>query len=94
MTIVCSNKSCKYRKAVFCGSPFVGINQFGQCLVWFDRNGNRRAVPDYRYEVAQKQHDVKEKKETSPSDSKESAEESKNPELETEKSEDNNEARE
>ena len=94
MTIVCSNKFCKYRKAVFCDSAFVGINQFGQCLVWFDRNGNRRRSPDYRSNVAQKQHDVKEKKETSPSDSKKFAEESESFELEIEKSEDSNGVRE
>lgn len=71
MTIVCS-RSCKYRKAAFCGRTFTGINQFGQCLVWFDRSGNARLAPDYK-------DDAEEEKEVS-SNKKfgESAEVSKN----------------
>lgn len=62
MNVVCS-RPCKYRKAVFCGLTFTMLNQFGQCLVWFDRNGNVRMAPDYRYDAAPEQNDVKEEKE-------------------------------
>lgn len=45
-TVVC-NRDCKYRKAVFCGKDFVMLNQFGQCDIWFDKNGRMRMVPAY-----------------------------------------------
>ena len=70
MTIVCS-RPCKYRKAAFCGRTFTGINQFGQCLVWFNRNGNARTVPDYK-------NDTEEEKEASSKKFGKSAEASEN----------------
>ena len=45
-TVVC-NKKCQYRKAVFCGKDFVMLNQFGQCDIWFNKNGQMRMVPNY-----------------------------------------------
>ena len=45
-TIVC-NKDCQYRKAVFCGKDFVMLNSFGQCDIWFNKNGQMRMVPNY-----------------------------------------------
>ena len=45
-TVVC-NKDCRYRKAVFCGRDFTMLNQFGMCNIWFDKNGQMRAVPAY-----------------------------------------------
>ena len=45
-TVVC-NKNCQYRKAVFCGKDFVMLNQFGQCDIWFNKNGQMRMVPNY-----------------------------------------------
>ena len=45
-TVVC-NKDCKYRKAVFCGRDFTMLNQFGQCDIWFNKNGQMRMVPNY-----------------------------------------------
>ena len=87
MTIICSNKSCKYRKAVFCGRAFVGINQFGQCLVWFDKEGRLRAVPNYK-------DDIEEKKETPPGNFEKPAEGSKNIESEIENEANNNDTKE
>ena len=48
-TIVC-NKDCQYRKAVFCGKDFVMLNSFGQCDIWFNKNGQMRMVPNYSAE--------------------------------------------
>ena len=45
-TVVC-NKNCQYRKAVFCGKDFVMLNSFGQCDIWFNKNGQMRMVPNY-----------------------------------------------
>ena len=45
-TVVC-NKDCQYRRAVFCGKDFVMLNQFGQCDIWFNKNGQMRMVPNY-----------------------------------------------
>ena len=45
-TVVC-NKNCQYRRAVFCGKDFVMLNQFGQCDIWFNKNGQMRMVPNY-----------------------------------------------
>ena len=48
-TVVC-NKDCQYRRAVFCGKDFVMLNQFGQCDIWFNKNGQMRMVPNYSAE--------------------------------------------
>lgn len=45
--VVC-NKECKYREAVYCGLDFTMLNQFGQCVIWFNRDGSQRYQPDYR----------------------------------------------
>lgn len=45
-TVIC-NKDCQYRKAVFCGKDFVMLNSFGQCDIWFNKNGQMRMVPNY-----------------------------------------------
>lgn len=49
--VVC-NKECKYREAVYCGLDFTMLNQFGQCVIWFNRDGSQRYQPDYRRNMA------------------------------------------
>lgn len=49
--VVC-NKECKYRKAVYCGFDFTMLNQFGQCVIWFNRDGSQRYQPDYRRNIS------------------------------------------
>lgn len=49
MNVICGQE-CRYRKGVYCGLDFVMLNNFGQCEVWFDKRGGRRAIPDYREE--------------------------------------------
>lgn len=51
MADVICNKNCKYRKAVYCGLDFTMLNDFGQCVVWFNRDGNLRVKPDYRRDL-------------------------------------------
>lgn len=39
--IVC-NKSCPYRREVFCDKDILVVNQFGQCNIWYNKNGMPR----------------------------------------------------
>ena len=49
MMIVCGNLQCKYRGSTggFCQLPYTFLNQFGQCSIWFDKNGLLYRVPRY-----------------------------------------------
>lgn len=48
-TIVCSNKTCKYNKGgIGCDRDFVMVTMFGQCSIWYNKNGSVRQTPDYR----------------------------------------------
>lgn len=44
-SVVCNMGQCPYRSSVFCKRETVMINRFGQCEVWFDKNGGMRPVP-------------------------------------------------
>lgn len=84
MSVVC-NKPCKYRKATFCGLEYTMLNQFGQCVVWFDKNGGMRLAPEYRFDGNQKRNAMEMKKQASVERSENLAEEPKNCDLKPEK---------
>ena len=46
-SIKCGNRNCKYLGGLFCGNEFAFLNQYGQCKVWFDDNGQFRGQPLY-----------------------------------------------
>lgn len=70
------------------------LNQFGQCLVWFDRNGNMRMAPDYRYDAAPVQNHVGYSKDDHSDKISENPEKPKNDESKIENTEGGNETEE
>ena len=47
-TVVCMIPNCKYKNGgVYCGNEFTCINSFGQCDVWYFKNGQPRPEPWY-----------------------------------------------
>lgn len=90
MNVICG-KPCKYKKAVFCGLEYTMLNQFGQCLVWFDRNGGVRRFPEYEYFAPSKQNEVKENFSEPKQETERSADEPKKDESKIENTEGNNE---
>lgn len=47
-TVVCMIPNCKYKNGgVYCGNEFTCLNSFGQCDVWYFKNGQPRPEPWY-----------------------------------------------
>lgn len=45
--VVCRLTTCPYRaEGEICEKDLVHINEFGQCMVWFDKHGKRIPVLD------------------------------------------------
>lgn len=50
-SITCRNRGCKFLRGLFCGNDFVFLNQYGQCKVWFNNDGQFRGQPLYPSEA-------------------------------------------
>lgn len=47
-TIVCGIPNCKYKNGgVYCGNDFTCLNNYGQCEIWYFKNGQPRPQPYY-----------------------------------------------